>query len=339
MKIARYAIGVIFIGILTLGQAFAQQAGDYRSAANGNWSDAATWETFDGSSWIPAVSAPAGSETITVDGSDSVWVDVAVTITGYVAVTESAIMDTTSGSLTFENGSTYEHARDEGRIPISIWNTGSTFLLTGTVSTAPENRNQSYYNITLNTPNMTSNRDLGLDDVTIGGDIRVINTGSARWRLTSTASGDTATVTIMGNMIVEAGSFETQGTGNALTTFIVHHYGDINVTGGNFSISRGSQGSGSGTTTWYLHAGNFFMSDAETRNSNPTPGNAKFVFAKNDTQQIAFVNVTYGGGDLHFEVSDSSTMQVLQDFVANGLMVNKGAIDVGHPDLHRRLGV
>lgn len=328
MKIARYVIGVIFIGILTFGQGFAQQAGDYRSAATGNWSDAATWETFDGSNWVPAAGAPAGSEAITVDGSDSVWVDVAVTITGYVTVTESAILDTSSGTLTFDGGSTYEHARDEGRVPISTWNAGSTFLLTGTVGTAPENRNQSYYNITLNTPGMTSNRDLSLDDVTIGGDIRVIDTGSARWRLTSTSSGDTATVTLMGDMIVEAGSFETQGTGNALTTFIVHQYGDINVTGGNFSISRGSQGNGSGTTTWYLHAGNFFMSDAETRNSNPTPGNAKFVFAKSDTQQISFVNVTYGGGDLHFEVSDTSTLQVLQDFAANGLMVNKGAIDV-----------
>ena len=328
MKIASYVIWGVFAGMLLFSQGFAQQAGDYRSAANGNWSDAATWETFDGSSWVPASSAPTGSETITVDGSDSVWVDVAVTVTGYVAVTETGLIDTTSGSLTFDNGSTYEHARNEGSIPISTWNTGSTFLLTGIVDATPDNRNQNYYNITLNTPNMVSNKDLGLDDVTIGGDIRVMDTGSARWRLTSTSSGDTATVTIMGDMIVEAGSFETQGTGNALTTFIVHQYGDINVTGGVFAISRGSQGSGSGTTTWYLHEGNFFMSDAETRNSNPTPGNAKFVFAKNDTQQISFTNVTYGGGDIHFEISDSSTMQVLQDFAANGLMVNKGAIDV-----------
>jgi len=320
MKIARYAILGIFLGMFVFGYALSQQAGDYRSAANGNWSAASTWEVFDGANWVPAL-------TITVDGQDTVLVDVAVAITGYVTVTDDAVIDISTGSLDFNDGSTYEHARDEGSIPISTWNAGSTMLITGTVGTAPGNRNQNYYNITLNTPNMTSSRDLSLNNVTIGGNIRVVNTGSARWRLTSVSAGDTAIVTIMGDMIVEGGSFETQGTGNALTTFIVHHYGNINVTGGNFSIARGSQGSGSGTTTWYLHEGNFWMSDATTQNSNPTPGNAKFVFAKGSAQQLAFVNVTYGGGDVHFEVSDTTMLQITQNFAANGLFVNKGVIE------------
>src|SRR5690606_25080768 len=46
--------------------AFAQEAGDFRSAANGNWSDAATWETFDGTDWVAAGTAPTGDETITI---------------------------------------------------------------------------------------------------------------------------------------------------------------------------------------------------------------------------------------------------------------------------------
>ena len=73
----------------------------------------------------------------------------------------------------------------------------------------------------------------------------------------------------MGDIIVEDGTFSVQGTGNALTTFIVHHYGHIDVTGGNFAISRGSQGGG--TTTWYIYEGDFSMSNATTQSST-APG-------------------------------------------------------------------
>lgn len=332
MKIARYTILWAIITMFMFGYTFAQQAGDYRSFATGNWSEASTWEIFDGTNWVAAAVAPAGTETITVDGEDSVRVDVPVTITGYVSVIDTGLIEVTDGSLTFADGSTYEHARDEGSIPTSTWETGSTFLLTGTTSQAPGNRNQNYYNITINTPALSSNRDLGLDDVTIGGDITVLNTGSSRWRLTSASGGDTAIVDIMGDVNVEDGSFETQGTSNALTTFIVNHYGNLNITGGSFGISRGSQGNGSGTTTWNLFGGNMLVSNAELRNSNPTPGNAKFVFAMADTQQITFENVEYGGGDIHFKITDSTTMEITQDMSFNGLVINEGTIyDVGTP--------
>jgi hypothetical protein len=37
---------------------FAQSAGDYRSVGNGNWNDAATWEIFDGISWVSTTTYP-----------------------------------------------------------------------------------------------------------------------------------------------------------------------------------------------------------------------------------------------------------------------------------------
>jgi hypothetical protein len=150
---------------------------------------------------------------------------------------------------------------------------------------------------------------MNLNGNTIRGDIRVINTGSARWYLTTAPATDTAIVTIMGDVIVENGAFSVQGTSNAQTTFIVHLYGNIEVTGGNFSIARGSQGSGSGTTTWFLYEGNFSMSNATTQNSNPAPGNAKFVFAKAGTQTL-----TLGEGNtltaLPIEVKSGTTLDV-----------------------------
>ncbi|MCG3158059.1 MAG: hypothetical protein DKINENOH_04700 [bacterium] len=326
MKIVKLTICAAAIAVFVSSPAFAQQAGDYRSAASGNWSAAATWETFDGTNWVAAAAAPAGTETITVRGDDTVRVEVAVSVAGHVKVEETGIVEISTGSLSFDNGSTYEHARDGGSIPLATWGQGSTVLLTGTIQDAPGNRNQSFYNFTFNTPNLGRNRDMGWNDIVIGGVVRVINTGAFRWQLTSIAANDTAAFAIMGDVIVEDGQFAVQGTSNAQTTFIVHHYGNLNVTGGNFSLARGSQGNGSGTTTWYLHQGNFAMDSAATQNSNPTPGNAKFVFAKNDTQQVTFKNVTFAGGRIHFEVADTSTMEIVGPFVVNGNLVNRGAV-------------
>jgi hypothetical protein len=330
MRMTRYVVlGALFTTFL-IGYAFSQQTGDFRSLATGNWSVVATWETFDGANWVAAATAPTGSETITVDDNDTVSVDVVVSITGsgYVMVTSSGVVDVTTGSLTFGDGTTYEHARDGGSVPISTWETGSTALYTGITSSTPSNRGQDYYNLTLNTPGLTSNRDMSLVNNTIGGDITVVNTGSARWRM---VGGDSTTITIMGDVNVQGGSFETQGT-SSLTVVEINHYSDLNITGGSFGISRGSQGGGMGTTTWNLFGGNLSVSNAELRNSNPTAGNAKFVYAGADTQQITFDNVTYGGGDIHFKVADSTTMQITQAMDFNGLVINEGEIDaIGTP--------
>ncbi|MBN1348327.1 T9SS type A sorting domain-containing protein, partial [candidate division KSB1 bacterium] len=305
------------------GLAFSQVTGDYRSAATGNWSDAATWEMFDGANWVAAGTAPTGTETIAVDGQDTVKVDVAVTIAGYVKVVDTGIIEVTDGSLEFADGSTYEHARDAGSVPTAVWQRGSTALFTDITGTAPDNRGQDYYNLTLNTPDLSSNRDLALEGHTISGDFTVVSSGSSRWRLVGGSSG---TVTIMGDVIVETGAqLETQGTSSA-TDVVVNHHGNLTVTGGNFSISRGSQGSGIGTTTWNLFGGDFTFSDGQTRNSNPTPGNAKLVFAGADTQRITFTNVEYGGGDIHFKVADSSLLVISEDFEVNGLFINEGEV-------------
>jgi hypothetical protein len=79
------------------------------------------------------------------------------------------------------------------------------------------------------------------------------------------------------------------------------------VTGGNFSISRGSQGGG--TTTWYLHEGNFSMSDASSNNSTATIGGAKFVFARpGGTQTLSLSNITYNSNAIPFEVSSTTSL-------------------------------
>ena len=330
MKKMKYPFFTVLFVLFLSGFAFAQAVGDYRSAANGNWSAAATWERFDGSSWVAASNPPVGfGILITVDGTDTVRVDMAVTITDQILrVTDNALVEVTTGSLDVTFNGVYDHARDGGAIPLANWNTGGTLVLSGTVQDAPANRNQNFWHVRFNTPNLGRNRDMGWNGNTINGNVHMVNSGLYRWQMTSAAANDTAEFTIMQGIQVSDGTLAVQGTSNANTTFIVHVYDDVIVGGGNFSLARGSQGSGSGTTTMYLHDGDLTISNATIQNSNPTPGNAKFVFSKNDTQVVNFTNVTYGGGGINFEVSDSSTMQVVNYMTINGLLVNKGNIDV-----------
>ena len=319
-------IGVLLAFALATN-ATAQDAGDYRSAANGDWSDTTTWETFDGTAWAAPTAAPDGSGHITV--TDTVTVRSAVQVTGYVLV-ESAghlTVDSDTGELTFADGSTYEHGRDAGSVPIATWSEGSTFLLTGSEQDAPGNRNQSFHHVTINTPELGRNRDLSWNDVTIGGNVHVISTGGNRWQLSSGSGGDTLRFTIMGDVIVDAGQFAVQGTGNALTAFFVDHYGDVIVNDANFSLARGSQGSGSGSTVWTMHAGDFTMTNAITQNSNPTPGNARVVFAAGGEQLLSFEDVEYASSGFHFEVMENTELTISSGFDVNGLVINRGEIN------------
>ena len=304
--------------------AFAQDEGDFRTRDSGDWSDPQIWETFNGSAWVATANPPTGSETITVgaDGrADSVYVDAAMTITGHL-INQGEVES--AGQLTIGDGGTYEHARDEGQIPISTWAEGSTLLMTGVVAEAPEDRNQAYHHIVFNTPDLQSNLNMDLDSVTVSGDIHVIDTGVARWYLTSVEATDSATIEILGDVIVENGAFSVQGTGNGQTTFIVNHYGDIMVTGGNFSISRGSQPGG--TTTWYLHEGDFTMSNAMTQSSTSLPGGARFVFTADGTQTLDLgENIEFSA--LPIEVAGGTTLDMRSSRLGGGgvFVLNEGA--------------
>lgn len=303
-------IGMMLVGfaviLILFSSLVAQTVGDYRTRSNGTWSNSQVWERFNGASWLAITTPPTGTETITIRSSDSVFVSAPVSITGKL-VYQGKLEAVDSLTFVIGNGGVFQYDRDGGSMPPAVWEEGSTLLMTGITSTAPTDRDQDYYNVTFDTPGLLSNLNMNLNGNTIGGDIKVINTGSARWYLTTAVAQDTSIITIMGDVIVEAGALSVQGTSNAQTTFIVHHYGNIIVTGGNFSIARGSQANG--TTTWYLYEGNFSMSNATTQSSTNPPGNARFVFCKGATQTL-----TLGEGNtltrLPIEVSAGTTLDM-----------------------------
>ncbi|TAK55068.1 MAG: choice-of-anchor D domain-containing protein [Bacteroidetes bacterium] len=256
----------------------------------GDWAMTTTWQ---------GGVVPTSIDTVVILGSDSVYVlanslcsklfvdaggrlttmaklaPTDIALNGTIIVAADTLFQT--GTMTIGSTGVYNHARNGGRIPTATWNAGSTLLMTGLVGNAPSNGNQNYANVTWNCTGQTSNLNLGWNNITVNGNITVLASGaSSRWQFCAPVVGDSAFVTINGNVNVSGGALSTNGTSNGLTKIVVTHTGNINVTGGNFSISRGSQG-GTGTATWYINGGTFSMSNATTQNSNAS--GAKFVFA------------------------------------------------------------
>jgi Bacterial Ig-like domain (group 2) len=90
----------------------AQSVGDYRSAATGNWSAIASWERFNGTSWVAAAVAPSSTDgainirnthTITVNSSvtaDQIVVDAG----GILSLTSTLIVNDGTGTDLMVNG-------------------------------------------------------------------------------------------------------------------------------------------------------------------------------------------------------------------------------------------
>jgi len=312
--------------------------GAYRSHQSGNWTDLNTWEQYDGTAWIsPTENTPSlgaslisiqKGHTVTVTASDSV--DHVVINTGAELVINPGVtllvkngeeVDLTSngkisnfGTFAKEDsailqamaGSEYLHNQDGGVIPEFQWLYGSKIEFDSLKTTAPSNGNQNFYHVLWNCPEQSADLSLGWNGNTIGGNLTIMNTGTGQWYMCAPATGDSAIITIKGDIIQSGGQFSTNGTSNENTTIIVNHSGNIDITGGDFSISRGSQG-GTGTTVWNFKGESFSMSNAVTQNLNPL--GAKFIFAKAGTQTL-----TLADGNtltaLPVEVSSGSTLDL-----------------------------
>jgi len=82
----------------------AQDAGDYRSVATGNWENINTWETFDGTLWVAAATAPSSSDgVITIRNPHTVSITQAITI-DQVVVNAAAALHAFNAVVTIADG-------------------------------------------------------------------------------------------------------------------------------------------------------------------------------------------------------------------------------------------
>jgi hypothetical protein len=335
----------------------------FNTVQSGDWNDVNTWQMYDGINWYyPAPYTPTiDSYTFITDGitvtvTADVTVDSVVVEPGGVLNVNPGVTLSTGpsgqyfgifvqGSLIvygtlfsegvfyynpastviFADGSKYIHAQNNGNIPLATWEDGSTCEITGYVSgSKPYNANKSFYNFTWDCPGQAANIDLGWNNITIEGNITINNTGAAnsQLRMTSPSAGTTKTITIMGDVIVNNGDFASNGS-SSTGTIIVNHYGNILVTGGLFSASRGS----GPTVIWNLY-GNFTVGDNGRIGAGGTgAGSSKFVFAKSGTQIISF-DGWYYNLKVSFEIAPGSTLQLATYWEVSNLIMAGGAIDL-----------
>lgn len=263
-----------------------QTTGDFRSNGQGKWNATGTWQTYNGTTWVNASTAPTGSENITLQATDSVDVNIPVIITGRM-IGMGGKLGNSLANLTFGNNGIYQHAVNARSVPSAVWGTGSTCLFTGVVDTMPSNNRQNYYNFSWNCPNYgTSALNLGWGGNTIGGTINVIkgNTSKTYLRLSASNIGNQAPGA---NVIIINGDINLLDTTSAFTstgssgqdTIEVDVKGNI-TSNGNFNLANGS----GCMCNWFL-SGNLSIQDGlMTTNSNVTTLPDSFIFVGTSKQ-------------------------------------------------------
>jgi len=103
----------IILSIALISGAFAQNAGDFRTAQSGFWDDVATWEMYDGSSWVAASYTPTDADgIITILSGDTVEVVTDVTVDevvveGGLVVSSGAVLQLASDIATITGAGTF----------------------------------------------------------------------------------------------------------------------------------------------------------------------------------------------------------------------------------------
>lgn len=257
----------------------AQTAGDYRTHQTGNWSDAASWERFNGSTWTtPAPTAPTlsdgvitilGGHTVSVDSNvtaDQMVIDSngGVTVMPTITVTVADGVDSidmvvngtlnqfgtvsAAGRASVENGGLFIYSVPAGAdiaMPSYTWRTGSTCRIDSTTGTTPTNlKNQSLYNLVWNGTNSGANGGPNFNDGTvIYGDVTLLSSKGFQWRLTNLSGGQTKNIFIRGNVRVNGSTALLTSTGSGADTLakaVINIDGNVEVMAGTWSLCNSS---------------------------------------------------------------------------------------------------
>lgn len=347
------------------GTDYYYSAGEFRSFESGDLNDVNTWEQYNGSEWInPSPSIPTPSDgiitilsgdTVTVTASASVD-QVVISSGGFLVINPGitlsvkdgigtdlkvngtlinfgSITQETSATISFLDGGLYAHEQNGGSIPAAMWGTGSTCKVKNVTNNSPSGLGQSFYHLTWDCLEQTSDVSMGWDGDTIGGNINILNTGTGILQLCNPTVGTPVVININGDLNQSSGIFATHVSDEAGTSVTVNQSGNINITGGQFSLSGGTQG-GTGTTVWNLNDGDFSVSDATVESSTTTPSGAAFVFKKAGIQ-----NLNIGAGNtidaLPIEVDSGTTLNMgTSELTGEGhFMLASGAtLEMAHSD-------
>jgi hypothetical protein len=280
------------------GKVFSQVIGDYRSASTGVWSTAATWQSWNGSAWVAAASAPNATNnvkiqnghTITVSTSGAPCADLVVDAggklfcNGFGNLYVNVYGDTLLCNGTIGNGATFDG------ISFNIYGANCRILGSGGAFDASRIRKNDATNTITN---LSIERDVKLRFCG-GRQTQIYNNANSAAGSTGTRFNVTvatgATLTLDSTV-----SAECQATGSAATVNLVSSTiaGNINVTTASTTgITAGMMVSGAGiipgTTVASVVSG------------------TQFTLSQNAVVTNATNNLTFGGNQITNSTAISS---------------------------------
>lgn len=221
----------------------------FRSAGNGLWSNAATWESSsDGATFIPSTLVPGGSASgINIRSSDSIHFNSAIksrnlSISGALAALAGSSLEQ-FGTTDFLFGSRYHHAQNGGQMPVASWNVNSTAFISGITNTIPTQIPQSYGNFVWDNTSQTQFYNLNNAAFSVSNLMEVRSTGTSN--LSFTGASATSLVYNVNRYRQTGGTVNLTfltAAGLGYTTLVVP--GDFEVSAGTFSLGAGTNNPG-----------------------------------------------------------------------------------------------
>ena len=344
--------------VLVFFEVNAQSVNDYRTKQTGYWTNASTWERWNGSAWVNASTYPqaTGSGVITIQAWHEVHVTVAnlevdqvvvwplgvINIAGsgeievedgpgddlavYGNIVDAGDITKGSGStIVFYAGSKYQHAQDGGRIPESTWYPTSTIEIKDVYDTKPLGLSQSFGNFTWNCTYQTDDINFAGDLTTVQGNFTVTSTNGKELKMSNTA---TRTINVGGNFVLTNGLFILSGAGADNTLNI---NGNLTLSGGYFWMSMGA-----GYATINLK-GNFTMNGGEMyQDASYNRANFNFNGTSIQTYYRTAGTLYYG---INFTVKSGAVVDFGSSVLGNYLyttgtftLESGASIKTAHPD-------
>ncbi|MDP3682592.1 MAG: T9SS type A sorting domain-containing protein [Ignavibacteria bacterium] len=145
MKVLQRFLTVFFLLGLCSSFVLAQGVGAYRTTASGIWNAPATWETFNGSSWVAASSSPTTSnDSISILAGHTVTVTADVTIDS-VYVNDGGSLKINSGvTVTVDSGSSLAGGRGLVLLGLNALEVSGTLVNHGNIVGATADRNVDF---------------------------------------------------------------------------------------------------------------------------------------------------------------------------------------------------
>lgn len=345
------------VAMIFCSMATAQVTGDYRSIVNGNWSSVTSWESYNGSAWTAAASAPTTTANVTILSGDTITLDIDATVvtlsikdSGQLSIATVRTLNgdvTINGSFAVSGGNAItmngnvtcsgpnaqlKFASNGGKINGLA---GKIFTLSNGASlTTATNTTASPGALPLTIVNMTWVVDNSTECTTI-----IFKNGG-----NSTYFGSLPNNQIYGNIKFTTASNTTTKTYNIGSDFIIQ---------GNVSFEPGTTAGAGNTMTWNL-VGFKFRTTGTSKSVTVSQASAtalvitgtadslfngfasyNFVPLTNDNCTVNYASTTgtqviYGGSYQHLTMSGGSAKTLIGNATVNGkLTLTSGSITTG----------